>query len=75
MKLWGMTASSPHLEVAAELRAIGLSTGYASMLARGHRPSDRKAVEIWRKTGLRLGRLARLTDQEIEVFAKALEAA
>lgn len=64
-----------HLPVAATLRSIGLSSGYASEIARGHKPSDKTALKIWRETGMKFGRLASLNDDEIEVFAKAVEAA
>lgn len=71
-----MEAQSPHLAVAAKLRAIGISGGHASEVARGHRPpGDKTALKIWRETGMKFGRIASLNDDEIEVFAKAVEAA
>jgi len=71
----GMNARPEHFAVAAKLRSIGISRGHASEIARGRAPSDPMALRIWRETGLKFGRVASLTDDEIKIFAKAVEAA
>lgn len=49
----------------------GISKGYASDLLHGNKkPSDAMAVRIFRSTGLKLGRLASLSDEEVAVLEK-----
>lgn len=70
------SAQLTHLDVAAKLRALGISGGHASEIARRKRPpGERTALKIWRETGMKFGKLANLEDDEIEVFAKAVEQA
>lgn len=57
----------------SELQArAGISKGYASdLLAGNKKPAPLTAVRIFRATGLRLGPLEGLTDEEIAVVEKA----
>lgn len=67
-----MQKATPEQKAAAEsLRAIGISESYASQLARAKRtPSQSLALDIFRKTGLKLGPIAQATDAEISVLER-----
>lgn len=56
----------------SELSArAGISKGYASdLLAGKEKPSQRTALSIFRATGIRLGPVATLNDEEIAVLEK-----
>ena len=51
--------------------ALGVTTGYASMLLSGQRPwSTVLALRAWRATGHKLGGLAALSDTDCEQLAR-----
>lgn len=53
---------------AADLQRIGVSKPYAHQIARGHSPSVKMALRIMRGTGVKLGPIANLTDDQIAVL-------
>lgn len=53
---------------AADLQRIGVSKPYAHQIARGHSPSVEMALRILRGTGVKLGPIANLTDEQIAVL-------
>ncbi len=55
-----------------ELQAkAGISKGYASDLLAGHKkPSASMALRIFRTTGVKLGPIANLADDEVAVFER-----
>lgn len=55
---------------AADLQRIGVSKPYAHQIARGHSPSVAMAFRIMRGTGVKLGPLAGLNDDEIALLEK-----
>lgn len=55
---------------AADLQRIGVSKPYAHQIARGHSPSVEMALRILRGTGVKLGPIAGLSDDEIAVLEK-----
>lgn len=64
-------ASNTERAVAERLRSIGISESYASQLARNIRkPSQPLAIRIFRQTGLKLGPIARATDEDIEALER-----
>lgn len=51
--------------------ALGISQSYASMILAGDRPLKLPvAIEIFRKTGHKLGPIAKATDEEIETLER-----
>ncbi len=72
-----MSDSEPDVEaVYGKLKSIGISSPYASQLARGlRRPSLSMAIRIFHDAGLKLGILAEATDTEIAVLARFQEMA
>lgn len=64
-----MDSVSPSL--AGRLHSLGVANGYAYDIANGKRqPSQKLAVRIFRETGLKLGPVAGLSDDEIAVLEK-----
>lgn len=64
----GMEASPKPTQL-AEL--VNISVPYASQILSGSRtPSDAVAVRVFHAFGLKLGRLIKLTDEEVALFAK-----
>lgn len=58
-------------DIACRLRELGVNRSYAWQIANGKRePSQRLAVRIFRATGLKLGPVADLSDEEIAVLEK-----
>lgn len=63
------TAPLEQRAVVERLRAIGISESYASQLARSIRPPSKPlAIDIFRRTGMKLGPIADLTEQQIDVL-------
>lgn len=57
--------------VAERLRGAGISESYASLIANGRRaPSQPLAIEIFRKTGMKLGPIASASDDDIDVLER-----
>lgn len=57
--------------VADRLKSAGISESYASLIANGHRkPSQPLAIDIYRKTGLKLGPIADATDADIDALER-----
>lgn len=59
-----------HTLKAADLQALGISKPYAHQIVRGDKPSVKMALRILRGTGVKLGPLSGLTDEEIAVLEK-----
>lgn len=58
-------------DIALKLREIGVNRSYAWQIANGKRPpSQRLALRIFRETGLKLGPVSALNDDEIAVLEK-----
>jgi len=56
--------------------ATGISLPYASQILSGARPWTRRlAIEVYRKTGVKAGPIARATDDEIAVLERFEERA
>lgn len=55
---------------AADLQRIGVSKPYAHQIARGHKPSISMALRIMHGTGVKLGPIAGLNDDEIALLEK-----
>lgn len=53
---------------AADLQRIGVSKPYAHQIARGHSPSVEMALRILKGTGVKLGPIADLSDEQIAVL-------
>lgn len=59
----------PKAEALADMLSISIS--YATKLMTGHRPWTKfLAIELWRKTGLKVGPIAEATDDQIETLAQ-----
>lgn len=55
---------------AADLQRIGVSKPYAHQIARGHSPSVKMALRIFRGLKVKLGPIANLSAKEIAVLEK-----
>lgn len=56
------------------LREAGVRASYASMIASGHRvPSMKLALEVYDKTGVKIGPLANRRKRDIAILARAHE--
>lgn len=65
------TAMAENSPLIKQLRGIGISAPYASQLASGNRePSLYLAIRIYRKLGLRMGPIAKRSDEEIRLLER-----
>jgi len=68
-----MAASEQERELAATLRGAGISESYASLLARGIRsPSAPLAIDIYRKTGVKLVPISEATEEDIDALERVV---
>lgn len=57
--------------VAKTIRAAGIKSGHAYDIAGGRRsPSEKLALELYRATGLKLGPLIDLNDNDVDQLAR-----
>jgi hypothetical protein len=56
-------------------KAAGISRSYACEILQGRSPSRVRAIEIFRRTGLKFGPIASLSDSEIDALEGLLRKA